>query len=165
MPSQIPRPRSRHLLIAVLIVFGVAGLGTAALAAAPRAGGAQAAAPGSPIPAAAIPALSKTAASIAGRNGDANPTSVTAVTATHAKAALFLSGDRIQYDQDTTVYLVAMKGHFVSSIPVPAGQPTPTGTYLYIILNAKTLEMTDLTVGNSPRNSLSNLGPVTALEW
>jgi len=64
------------------------------------------------------------------------------------------------------VYLVTMKGHFVAEdASVPAGAHAPTGTYLSIVINAKTFESLDFGLSSQPPSvAPSSFGPVTYLK-
>jgi hypothetical protein len=67
--------------------------------------------------------------------------------------------------QKTIVYLVTMKGHFVAEdVPTPSGAHAPTGTYLSIVINARSLESLDFGLSPKPPPvAPSSFGPVTYL--
>jgi hypothetical protein len=56
-----------------------------------------------------------------------------------------------------------MTGHFVGlDLPTPPGGATPTGSYLSIVVSARTLLLLDLRLSvQAPPKALATLGPVT----
>jgi hypothetical protein len=90
----------------------------------------------------------------------------TAVVTTRAKAlASATPGDLIPNDEKTVVYLVTIKGHFVCDLCTgPSGSSAPTGTYLSLVVDAKTFYGTDSGLGPKPPPvAPASLGPVTYL--
>jgi hypothetical protein len=123
---------------------------------------------GPPVPAGVIPRLTEVAAKLAAGHEDPRPKSVTAVATTRAKAlhVVFGYGPNPGGD-DIPVYVVAMTGWFASYRSGLSRDPLPrTGPYLTVIIDAQTLESSDVTMGDTgPRAPLSRLGPVTRLTW
>jgi hypothetical protein len=128
--------------------------------------GGAAVAAGLPVPTSALPRLTAIAERAARGNGDAHPVWVTAVLTTHAKALTSATpGDRIPDAKGVRVYLVTIRGHFVcDTCTGPAGSKAPTGTYISLVVEAKTF--TGLDFGISPKPppvAPASLGPVTYL--
>lgn len=122
--------------------------------------------PGRPVPASALRTLRAIVARVAKVNGDKAPVWVSVVVTTHEKALTSATpGDTESAGQKTIVYLVTMKGHFVANdVPTPSGAHAPTGTYLSIVLNAKTFESLDFGLSPKPPPvAPATLGPVTHL--
>jgi hypothetical protein len=119
---------------------------------------------GSPVPASAISRLTVLASRAATANGDASPQWVTAVLTTHAKALTVATpGDIVPGAGGVRVYLVTMHGHFIAyaSSP-PPGATLPVGTYLSIVVDAKTFQVLDFGLSPTPPPvSPASLGPVT----
>ena len=89
-----------------------------------------------------------------------------AVVTTRTKALTSATpGDFVPKDEQTVVYLVTVKGHFVaraSSRPYRA--PVPTGTYMSLVINAETFAGLDFGLGHKPPPvALDSFGPVTYL--
>jgi hypothetical protein len=131
---------------------------------APAAAGAV---PGLRVPAAAVPRLTAIADNFARVNGGATPTSVSAVTTTHAKALDSATpGDNVKSESRIAVYLVTMKGSFTGyGAKVPPGVAMPTGKYLSIVIDSRTFSVLDW--GLSPRAPAvrpRSLGPLTLLK-
>lgn len=136
------------------------------------AGGAQAAGhpavkpvPGGPVPAWAVKKLRADADYIVKHEGDVRPAWAKAVVTTHRKALRSCTpGDTVP--GNPTVYLVAMKGHFVDySAPTPPGVPPPKGTYVCFVVVARSLQISDYGIGfKPPAIPLPKLGPVTYLK-
>ena len=63
-----------------------------------------------------------------------------AVVTSWAKALPSASpGDFVPHDEKTVVYLVTVKGHLVArAASVPPGAHAPTGTYMSMVIDAKT---------------------------
>lgn len=66
----------------------------------------------------------------------------------------------------SVVYLVTVKGHFVArAASVPPGADAPTGTYMSMVINAKTLAGLDFGLGPKPPPvAPASFGPVTYLK-
>jgi hypothetical protein len=128
--------------------------------------GGAAAATGRPVPTSAVPRLTAIAERAARVNGDAHPVWVTAVLTTHAKAlTLATPGDFIPGADGVPVYLMTIRGRFVcNTCTGPAGSKAPAGTYMSLVVDAKTF--TGLDFGLSPKPppvAPASLGPVTYL--
>jgi hypothetical protein len=92
---------------------------------------------------------------------------VSVVVTTHEKALTSATpGDTEPFNQHTIVYLVTMKGHFVAEAASrPSGAHAPTGTYLSIVINARTFEVTDFGLSHKPPPvAPASFGPVTYLK-
>ena len=123
--------------------------------------------PGRPVPASALRTLTELAAQVAKVNGDKAPAWVSVVVTTHEKALTSATpGDSEPAGQKAIVYLVTMKGHFVAEdVPIPSGAHAPTGTYLSIVINARSLESLDFGLSPKPPPvAPSSFGPVTYLK-
>ena len=121
---------------------------------------------GQPVPTPAVPRLTAIAERAARLNGDPHPVSITAVLTTHAKALTSATpGDSIPGADGIPVYLVTIRGHFVcNTCTGPPGSKAPTGTYISLVVDAKTF--TGLDFGLSPKPppvAPASLGPVTYL--
>jgi hypothetical protein len=152
-----PLARAAAALACVLAV--VSGLATAGCAVSPAGGG-------SPVPALAISRLTVIGSRAAKANGDAAPLWMTAVLTTHAKALTSATpGDFVPGADGVPVYLVTLRGHFAAdAAPGPLGAPAPTGTYLSIVVDARTFQVLDFGLSPSPPPvSPASLGPVTYL--
>ena len=91
------------------------------------------AAPGRPVPTSALRTLTAIADRVARLDdGHRAPAWVSVVVTTHAKALTSATpGDTEPLGQQTIVYLITMKGHFVAEdASGPPGTHPPTGTYL-----------------------------------
>jgi hypothetical protein len=123
--------------------------------------------PGRAVPASALRTLRALAARVAAVNGDKAPAWVSVVVTTHEKALTSATpGDTEPFGQQTTVYLVTMKGHFVAEdAPTPPGAHAPAGTYLSFVINARTFESLDFGLSPKPPSAApSSFGPVTYLK-
>ena len=121
------------------------------------------------ISVAALARLTTIARAIANANGDLHATDAIAVATTHASAL------RVATPGDATpsvpagmpVYLVTMRGRFTAlgSSP-PAGAPLPRGTFLAVVVDAATFEVTDWGLGaRASKVQLASLGRVYPLHW
>jgi hypothetical protein len=149
------------------LVVGAAGVGlalSAAFSGQPAKAG-SATLPGLRIPAAAVPRLNAIVASFARANGGKRPAWATAVLTTHAKALESASPGDTEPGGGTVVYLVTMKGHFTAyDASVPAGAALPTGSYVSIVVNARTFRITDWGISpKAPPVSPASLGLVRDL--
>ena len=123
--------------------------------------------PGQPVPASAVPRLTAMADRAVAVNGGQPVAWATAVVTTRAKALTSATpGDLIPNDEKTVVYLVTIKGHFVCDLCTgPPGSHAPTGTYLSLVVYAKTFYGTDFGLGPKPPPvAPASLGPVTYLK-
>ncbi len=109
-------------------------------------------------------AIAKTMAKI---SGDSSPAWVTAVATTYARALSSATpGDTTMEPTNTPVYLLTMKGHFTARGIAPQGAAAPTGTYLSIVVNARSYRVMDLGLSRkAPVVSPANLGHITSLKW
>ncbi len=122
-----------------------------------------------PIPATVIPQLAAAAAQIAATHAEPSPASIAAVATTRAKALDVVGkGTKIPGSESVPVYAVVMTGHFISH---RGGPPSPrqrlplTGLTLAVILDARTLPLTDLGLSDNDDTALlPALGPVITLK-
>jgi len=122
--------------------------------------------PGQPVPASAVQRLTAIADWAVRWNG-AHPVAwATAVVTTHAKALTSATPGDTTLRAKAVVYLVTIKGYFVCvSCSVPLGDPAPTGTYLSLVINARTFTETDFGIGPTPPPvPPARFGPVTYLK-
>jgi hypothetical protein len=143
--------RSVAVAVAVLTVAGCGG---------------ATAATGRAVPTSVVPRLTAIAERAARVNGDPHPVWVTAVLTTHTKALTSATpGEFIPGADGVPVYLVTIRGHFVcDTCTGPAGSKAPTGTFISLVVDAKTF--TGLDFGISPKPppvAPASLGPVTYL--
>jgi hypothetical protein len=123
--------------------------------------------PGQPVPASAIHRLTAIADRAVAVNGGHHVAWATAVVTTHAKALTSgTPGDLIPNDQKTVVYLVTIKGRFVcDTCSYPSRGHAPTGTYMSLVIIAKTFAGTDFGLSPKPPPvAPASLGPVTYLK-
>jgi hypothetical protein len=68
--------------------------------------------------------------------------------------------------QGAIVYLVTMNGHFVDkTASVPPGAHLPVGTYMSMVIDAKTFQGLDYGIGSQPPAvAPASFGPVTYLK-
>jgi len=120
---------------------------------------------GGQIPDAAVPELARVAKEFATRHGDSHPTSITAVTSSRGRAVEYASrGNQIMDRRDDPVYLVRMQGEFFVNMPRPHFTPLPTGRFLFVVFDPRTLGSMDISLSSSDhRPPMSTLGPVTDL--
>jgi hypothetical protein len=148
---------------AVLAGLVAAGFAGGQLAGEPSAGPK----PGMPVPASAVHRLTAVAEQAAKLNGGAAPAWVSAVVTTHKQALTSATpGDSVPIGERAIVYLVTMKGHFIATMAsTPPGQPLPTGGYLSIVVNAKTLQTMDWGLSHRPPAvAPARIGPVIYLK-
>ncbi len=128
----------------------------------------QTSAAGAAIPAAAISHVQAVAKWWAKESGDPSPVQMTVVATTHARALSSATpADTTPYvPADTPVYLVLMKGHFTAPGGMaPQGARPPTGTYLYLIIDARKYGVMDLGLRLKPSPvSPASLGHVISLK-
>jgi hypothetical protein len=123
--------------------------------------------PGKPVPASAVHRLTAIADRAVRLNSGHGVAWASAVVTTQAKALTSATpGDFVPNDEKTVVYLVTIKGHFVArAASVPPGAHAPTGTYMSMVINAKTFVGTDFGLGPKPPPvAPASLGPVTYLK-
>lgn len=150
----------RRVLAGMAAVLAV---GTLSLAA-PTQRSSATAVPSSRIPMSAIARLTAVALRLASLDGDARPTSVTAVVTSHGRALRAATPGDTLPGAAQLVYLVVMKGNFTLNVPTPPGDPEPTGTYLSITLDPATFQLMDLGLShNAPPISLRSFGRVSTL--
>lgn len=154
--------RPRAMAAAAVVAAGLAvALGLTLSGSAAQAGG-------TPVPASAIARLTKIARTAAVANGDARPTQVTAVMTTHAAALTSATpGDFVPSGQRDRVYLLTLQGHFTAYLASgPPGAPAPKGTYLSVVIDARTFRGLDSGLAaRRPPVGPASLGPVTYLHW
>ena len=151
-------------LIAVLAVAGCGSAGAPATTTAHE--GPVKPAPGRPVPASAIHRLTVMANRAIKANEGHGVAWATGVVTTHAKALTSATPGDFVPDKKTVVYLVTIKGHFVAvGASVPPGAKAPRGTYLSMVISAKTLAGLDFGLSpKAPPVSPASLGPVTHLK-
>lgn len=152
--------RRRRTAVYVTAATGIA-VAVSALTALPSASAAN-----SRIPASATPALRAAMLQLARNSGDANPTSLRAVSTTRAKALRAATpGDMVPGSASQPAYLVVMTGKFtLTSAPVPPGAHLPTGRYLAVTVNPATFRVMDLGLSNhTPPVPLRSYGLVSNL--
>jgi len=166
------------LLIAVLVAAPACGSATVAGGAAPSSAAATAssgsagssarpltARPGQPVPLSAVQRLTTLTDGAVKGNGDHPVQWATAVVTTRAKALTAATPGDVEPGGATVVYLVTVRGRFVcGSCSRPPGARAPSGTYLMLIIIAKTFRGSDFgLLRTAPPVSASSLGPVTYL--
>lgn len=121
---------------------------------------------GRPVPASAIHRLTVMADRAIKANEGHGVAWATVVVTTHAKALTSATPGDFVPDKKTIVYLVTIKGHFVAvGASVPPGATAPRGTYLSMVISAKTLAGLDGGLSaKAPPVSPASLGPVTHLK-
>ena len=121
---------------------------------------------GSPVPAPTTSQLTVIGNRAAIADGDAGPSWMTAVLTTHAKALTSATpGDLTPGGGGVPVFLLTMRGHFAATAASrPPGAAAPTGSYLSIVVDARTLQVLDSGLSPSPPPvSPASLGLVTYL--
>jgi hypothetical protein len=148
----------RHVTTAVLLGITVAA-GVAFAASSFASGSSPRPASGDYISQGQIASIASQAAAKA---GDPSPTSIqySAVT-TRSQANLVDSGDVVPGDNAS--YLVALRGKFATSGPVPPGAAEPTGSVLTLVVDATTGEITDIGLEDTYPD-LGTLGPVSTAQ-
>jgi hypothetical protein len=119
----------------------------------------------SPIPAGTRHRLLVIAERLAKSDGDPNPQWISVVASTREKAVRASSGDLVG-GPDFPAYLITMKGRFADPYwSGPSGSKEPTGHYVTLVVNARTLQGTDYGISpGPPPEPASVLGPVTYLK-
>jgi hypothetical protein len=122
--------------------------------------------PGQPVPASAVHRLTAIADRAVTLNGGRPVAWATAVVTTHAKALTSATPGDTTPGAKAIVYLVTIKGHFVCGLcSVPPGSHAPTGTYLSLVIDARTFAGTDSGIGPKPPPvPPTRFGPVTYLK-
>lgn len=121
----------------------------------------------SPAPAAAKPAaksptdadLQKLAIKVAGMHGEKSPKGLTVVKSTRG-AAQKLVGGGAKVDSDQAVLVLQLAGEFVGR--APSGAKLPRGNTMTVTVDAKTGEVTDMSLGVD-RKDLGKLGTAKSL--
>jgi hypothetical protein len=169
----VPRGAAASILV---LALAVAGCGSVALGTAPRGSATSGAVtavqhsgqavPGQPVPASAVRRLTTTAEQIAAANGGHPVVWATAVVTTHRKALTSATPGDLEPGPDYPVYLVTIKGYFVCGLcSTPSGGHQPTGSYLSLVLDARTFSATDFGLSDkAPPVAPASLGPVTHLK-
>ena len=119
---------------------------------------------GRPVPSSALHRLTAIAKHAAALSGDKHPIWATVVLTTHAKALTSATpGDFVPGSNDVAVYLLTIRGHFACNYCTgPPGSKAPTGRYMSLVLNAKTLREMDFGLApKAPPVAAASLGPVT----
>jgi hypothetical protein len=147
----------------IAVGLSAIGLALSAIGAGPAAS-ASPIAPGQAVPAAAVARLNAIAASFT-MNGGRRPAWESAVVTTHLRALESATPGDTTPDASTVVYLITMMGHFNAyGASVPAGARAPTGSYLSIVINARTYAIMDWGLSpKAPPVAPASLGPVTML--
>ena len=158
--------KTRHVMTIASVAVAAAGLMLTGAVGAQAAGHpAGNPVPGGPVPTAAAKKLRAEADYLVKHQGDVRPTWAKAVVTTHRQALRSCTpGDTVP--GNSTVYLVAMKGHFVDyDAPRPPGAPPPKGSYVCFDVLAGSFRISDYSIGfKPPAISLAQLGPVTLLK-
>jgi hypothetical protein len=145
----------------------LAGLGLVGCATDPSAGGPSTPVPGQPVPASVVHRLTALVDRAVRLNDGHGVRWASAVVTTRAKALTSATpGDFVPDDEKTVVYLVTVKGHFVArAASVPPGAHAPTGTYMSMVIDAKTFAGLDFGLGPTPPPvAPASFGPVTFLK-
>jgi hypothetical protein len=123
--------------------------------------------PGHPVPASALHRLTVMTERAVKLNGGRTPAWVSVVVTTRGKAMTSATpGDTVPTGQGAIVYLVTMNGHFVDkTASVPPGAHLPAGTYMSMVIDAKTFQGLDYGIGSQPPPvAPASFGPVTYLK-
>lgn len=159
--------RTRRGIAGLVVGAAAVGLGIYSAFAGQPAQAGDGSAPGLAVTSSAAARLGLIAVGFARANGDARPAWIDVVTTTRAKALESATpGDTEPSGNGTTVYLITMKGRFTGyDASVPAGARLPAGTYLSIIVNARTFMITDWGLSpHAPPVAPASLGPVRYLK-
>jgi len=121
--------------------------------------------PGQLVPASAVHRLTAIADRAVKVNGGRPVAWATAVVTTQTKAqTLAFHSTPGDLGAKATVYLVSIKGDFVcGACSGPPGSHAPTGTYMLLIIDAKTFEGNAFGISPRPPPSPALFGPVTYL--
>jgi hypothetical protein len=159
--------RTRRGVAGVVVGVAAAGLGVYAGFAGQPAQAGNASVPGLAVSASAATRLDGIARGFATANGDSRPAWINAVITTHARAlASATPGDSEAAGAKSDVYLITMQGHFTGRMAsVPPGAKLPTGSYISIVINARTFMIMDWGLSpGAPPVSPASLGPVRTLK-
>ena len=165
----IRRPRlMKHVrwLIGLIPVLAAAGCGSASGTAVTASHRPAVAEPGQLVPASAVHRLTAIADRAVTLNGGHPVAWATAVVTTHAKALTSATPGDTTPGAKAIVYLVTIKGRFVCGLcSGPPGSHAPTGTYLSLVIDARTFAGTDSGLGPKPPPvPPARFGPVTYLK-
>jgi hypothetical protein len=158
--------RTRRGAAGLVIGLAAVGLGIYAGFAGQPARAGNAPVPGLAVSAAAANRLDGIARGFAKANGDSRPAWINAVITTHARAlASATPGDSEAAGARADVYLITMRGHFTGHMAaVPPGAKLPTGSYLSIVISARSFMVMDWGLSpGAPPVSPASLGPVRSL--
>jgi hypothetical protein len=157
-PRTAARPLARAAAALACVLAVLSGLAAAGCAGSP-------AGAGSPVPAPLISRLTVIGSRAAKADGDAAPSQMTAVLTTHAKALTSATPGDLTPGGGVPVFLLTMRGHFAATAASrPPGAAAPAGSYLSIVVDARTLQVLDSGLSPSPPPvSPASLGPVTYL--
>lgn len=158
-PQTAAHPLARAAAALACVLAVMSGLAAAGCAGPP-------AGAGSPVPAPVISRLTLIGSRAAKADGDTAPLWMTAVLTTHAKALTSATpGDFVPGTEGVPVFLVTMRGHFTATaVSRPPGAAAPAGSYLSIVVDARTFQVLDFGLSPSPPPvSPASLGPVTYL--
>jgi hypothetical protein len=159
--------RTRRGIAGLLVGSGAVGLGIYAAFAGQPAQAGDGSAPGLAITPKAAARLDAIALAAARASGDSRPSWIEAVITTHGKALESATpGDTEPTGNSVTVYLITMRGHFTAyDASVPSGARLPTGTYLSLVVIARTFAATDSGLSrHAPPVAPASLGPVRYLK-
>jgi hypothetical protein len=153
-------------LIGLIPVFAAAACGPASGTAVTASHRPAVAEPGQPVPASAVHRLTAIADRAVILNGGRAVAWATAVVTTHAKALTSATPGDTTPGGKRIVYLLTIKGHFVCGLcSGPSGSHAPTGTYLSLVLDARTFAGTDSGISPKPPPAPpARFGPVTYLK-
>jgi hypothetical protein len=148
------RPAPRRTAALWCVGASLAGLMLAGCGIARHTSGPSAPEPGLPVPVSVVHRLTAIADGAVRVNGGDAPVWASAVVTTHEKALTSATpGDTEPTGENTVVYLVTMRGHFVD------------GRYLSIVVDARTFETTDIGLAAKPPPvAPASFGPVTYLK-
>jgi hypothetical protein len=159
--------RTRRGVAGVVVGVAAVGLGIYAGFAGQPAQAGNASVPGLAVSASAATRLDGIARGFAKANGDSRPAWINAVITTHGRALTSATpGDSEAAGAKSDVYLITMRGHFTGRMAsVPPGAKLPTGSYISIVINARTFMIMDWGLSpGAPPVSPASLGPVRTLK-
>jgi hypothetical protein len=106
--------------------------------------------------------LEQTAGELAVENGAEVPATADVVLTGREDSQKVVGGDELGSENEP-VYLVQMEGKFAANaVPLPAGAEAPTGTSLWFLVDAPTLQRLDWGLAQQP-GDLSQLGEVSQI--
>jgi hypothetical protein len=152
--------------IGLICVLAAAACGSATGTAATVSHDQASAEPGQPVPASAVHRLTVIADRAVALNGGHPVAWASAVVTTRGKALTSATPGDTTPGAGSVVYLVTIKGHFDCDLcSGPPGSHAPAGTYLSLVVGAKTFTGTDAGISAKPPPvSPARLGPVTYLK-